>query len=83
MVLGHGQHVVVPDHREIGEPENSPDLGRTKHLPQRLLDSLLGTADVATESGKPAARGVENFAAVVEASLDGDGETRELAHFLP
>ena len=62
MVLGDGQDVVVADHREVGIAEDPLDLGRAEHPAKRLLDPLLGLADLAPEHREPAAGGVEHLA---------------------
>ncbi len=82
MVLGHGQNIMMSDHREIGKSKNPPDRRRTKHLPERLLDSLLGACDLPPQRGQAATGGIDDLAPVVEAALDGDGNARKLADTL-
>src|SRR5204863_7210836 len=83
MVFGHRQDVMVPDHREIGEAEDPADIGGAEHLPERFLDAFLHLSDLATEGGEPAAGGIQDLTAVVEAPFDGHNETRKLPDALP
>ena len=78
MVLGHGQDVVMADHREVGVAEDPLDLGRSQHPAERFLDLFLGLADLASQHRQPAAGGVQHLGPAVEAALDGGGHAGEL-----
>ena len=82
MVLGHGQNVVMADHREVGVAEDPLDLGRSQHPAERFLDLFLGLTDLASQHRQPAARGVQHLGPAVEAALDGGGHAGEFPHAL-
>ena len=83
MFLGNRQDIMVPDHREIGVAEIPPDVGRTEHVTERLLNSLLNLSDLASENREPAAGGIEHDAPAVEAPFNRDGKSREFTNTLP
>src|ERR1700733_1727937 len=81
--LGDRQDVVVPDHREIGVAEITPDIGRTEHVPERLLNSFLNLADFAPEDGETAAGVIQHDPPAVQAPIDRVGKAREFTDTLP
>ncbi len=82
MLLGDRQDVMVPDHREIAEAEDSPDLGRAEHLAERLLDALLDLADLFADGREPSAGGIQDRAPAIQAAFDGVEQPREFADAL-
>ena len=82
LVLGHRQDIMMAHRRVVGKAEDPFDLGRAEHLPERLLNSLLHPADLAPQGREPAARGVEDRAAVIEATFDRGGDPREFSDAL-